>query len=193
MKQLVCVNVGEDIEIELKEWHDEWMIIKKIKPVYIGKNGVSTDKHEGDRKTPAGLFKLGPAFGNNDIDIDYPFVKITNHSYFVDDKDSRFYNKWVEIGENISSNYLYIVNGEITDFKSAEHLIDYPIEYEFGLIIEYNMDNIDNTKGSAIFLHIKNNDYTEGCIAVNKKDMFDILKWLDKEKNPHILIQTIDK
>jgi L,D-peptidoglycan transpeptidase YkuD (ErfK/YbiS/YcfS/YnhG family) len=30
---------------------------------YVGKNGVASRKREGDGKTPAGLFRLGTAFG----------------------------------------------------------------------------------------------------------------------------------
>lgn len=190
MKQLIEVNIGKENYINLKEWHGKWETIKIIKPVYIGKNGVTQNKEEGDSKTPLGLFKLGPAFGTKDLNISYPYVKITENSYFVDDINSVFYNKWVELGDTPTINYPYILSNDEITWNSAEHLADYPIQYELGLIVEYNMENTIKGKGSAIFCHIKNKDYTAGCIATEKDAMEYIVNWLDEGQNPHILIQT---
>ncbi len=188
MKQLISVNIGNEITMKLKELHDEWITVKEIKPVYIGKEGVTNNKHEGDMKTPLGTFKLGPAFGFENINKNYPFIKITENSYFVDDPESDFYNKWVEVNGNLNSEYSYILNSDEITWNSAEKLSDYPNNYEFGMIIEYNMPAIPNN-GSAVFLHVKGKDYTAGCIAVNREDMMDILNWVDKNKDPHIKIK----
>lgn len=190
MKQLIEVNIGKENCLNLKEWNKKWEIIKTIKPVYIGKNGITQNKEEGDKKTPLGLYKIGPAFGTKELNINYPYLTITKNSYFVDDINSAFYNNWVELGDIPIHGYSYVTNSDKITWNSAEHLIDYPIAYELGLIIEYNMENTIKGKGSAIFCHIKNKDYTEGCIAINKNDMEYIINWLDKDKNPHILIQT---
>lgn len=190
MKQLIEVNIGKENYINLKEWNDKWETIKTIKPVYIGEKGITQNKEEGDKKTPLGLFKLGPAFGTKELNIKYPYIKITENSYFVDDINSTFYNNWVELGDIPIYGYSYITNNDKITWNSSEHLADYPISYELGLIIEYNMENTIKGKGSAIFCHVKNKDYTEGCVAINKNDMEDIINWLDKSKNPHILIQT---
>lgn len=188
MKQIISVNVKSENFIELKELHDEWITVKNIKPIYIGKEGITDNKQEGDMKTPLGLFKLGPAFGFKKINTNYPFIKITENSYFVDDPKSKFYNKWVEVNGNISSDHPYILNSKEISWDSAEKLNNYPGPYEYGLIIEYNIPAIPN-KGSAVFLHIKGKDYTAGCVSVNREDMLEILKWIDKDKNPHIEIK----
>lgn len=190
MRQLIEVNIGKDISINLKEWENGWYIIKTIKPVYIGKNGASLNKIEGDFKTPLGLFKIGPAFGTHPLNLNYPYLMISENSYWVADHHSKFYNQWVEVNGNLISNYSYIQNSDKITWKECEHLSDYPIQYEMGFVIEYNCPNPIKGKGSAIFFHVKNKDYTAGCIAVNKKDMEYILTWLDQEKDPHILIQT---
>ena len=187
MNQLISVNKSK---VELKEIScDAWETVKTFDRVYIGKNGFTKDKREGDMKTPLGLFKIGIAFSTTDLNINYPCLKITENSYWVDDINSNFYNMWVEIGD-IVANYNYITSSDKITWNSAEHLIDYPTEYEQGFVIEYNTDNREKGKGSAIFFHVKDKDYTAGCIAVNKEDMEYILNWLDKDKEPHILIEN---
>ena len=45
------------------------------------------------------------------------------------------------------------------------------------IVINYNFNPIIKNKGSAIFLHISKKNYapTKGCIAINKKDMMNLL------------------
>ena len=193
MKQLIVVNLTKKT-IELKEFKDKWITIKKISNISYGKNGYTLNKMEGDLKTPLGLFKLGPAFGFKNILIPYPYLKISKNSYWVNDFKSIFYNKWVEIGK-INSEYNYIISTNKIMWESAEHLIDYPC-YNKGIIIEYNTSNPyhkvfkGNKKGSGIFIHIKDKNYTSGCIGVTEKDLDYILKWIKNDKNPYILIKS---
>ena len=74
--------------------------------------------------------------------------------------------------------------------------MDYKQQYEYAIFIEYNTSNqineegIGNNKGSAIFLHCHGNKgYTGGCVAINKEDMFWIINYIDRRKNPKILIK----
>lgn len=165
--QLIIVKTGECLYL-----CEDGKIQEKISPVYIGENGATSNKVEGDKCTPYGLYDMGFAFGLEDLIIEYPYRKITENSYWVDDVDSEEYNRWVEL------------QGEKT-WKSAEHMIDFPIQYKYGIVIEYNTKNPIPGKGSAIFLHVAKNPYTAGCVAVEEKDMLKILNWI---KNAQILI-----
>lgn len=141
----------------------------------VGKNGVSKTSAEGDGCTPEGMFALGTAFGTDEMSgLNVEYRRISDISYWVDDSTSPLYNQWVE-------------SSEIT-WKSAEHLIDYPDCYHYGVVINYNMSPVIPGKGSAIFLHCAVGTYTEGCVAVPENDMMSILKWLDSSCNPHIII-----
>ena len=117
MKQLIVVSLDKRI-IELKEFKGKWITIGKIYNISYGKNGYTLDKTEGDNKTPLGLFKLGPAFGVEDILLPYPYLKISKNSYWVDDYKSPLYNKWAEIG---SIDYLdnYIVSTDNVLWQNA--------------------------------------------------------------------------
>ncbi len=66
---------------------------------------------------------------------------------------------------------------------SAEKLYKKESIYDVVLIINYNLKPIIKNRGSAIFLHIAKKNYTstKGCIAVSKKDMKILLKFIDKK------------
>lgn len=138
---------------------------------YIGENGLTNKKEEGDKKTPIGEFKLGIILnthknGENENKIQYS--KITDSMYWVDDANSKYYNQLVKIGEVKK------------DWKSAEHLIEYKTQYEYLIEIKTNPNNIPN-KGSAIFLHCTNGTPTAGCISVSSQAMKEIIKNISKD------------
>lgn len=163
-------------------------IVKIINDVRFGKNGVCSPQKmiEGGKKTPLGTYKLGISFGIHKIDIDYPYIKINDNYYWVDDSNSPYYNCLVSKEKIDEYDYNYIYSN-IIDFTSAEHLIDYKIQYEYAIFIEYNTERKKN-KGSAIFLHCANGPYTLGCISVAKTDMKWLLYFIDRKKNPIIKI-----
>ena len=192
MNQLIIVEIGE--KNTMKIFEDD-KLIKKIDHVEIGKNGASKTINETSWKTPLGLFNLGIAFGIHNLNIDYPYIKINKNMYWVDDTNSKYYNKLISLNENINTfNYPYIINTDKKQFLSAEHLIDYPKQYEYAVYIEYNVngEKYEDGKGksSAIFLHcLGDKGYTGGCVAVPKEEMLFILKFLDKNKHPKIIIK----
>ena len=137
---------------------------------YIGKNGITTDKKEGDGKTPVGEFKLGiilSMYEQINNKNGKKTLKINKDMYWVDDYESKYYNMLVDVGKIRK------------DFNSAEHLIDFPIQYEYLIEINANPNNIPK-KGSAIFLHCANNKPTLGCIAVDRNIMKKIVENIDK-------------
>lgn len=143
---------------------------------YIGRNGVSFEKREGDDATPAGLFNLSYAFGNRaKPSTGMEYREITKQSYWVDDPNSIYYNQWVEGTAD-------------ADWSSAEHLSENINTYAYAVVVEYNTaPNTVAGNGSAIFLHCKN-EPTSGCIAVSEEAILKILKWLSPDKSPSMLI-----
>lgn len=190
--QLISIEVGNT---NIMKIYEENNLIKEINHVEIGKNGVSNHTYEGSVTTPLGKFNLGIAFGTYDLNINYPYIKISSNHYWVDDPNSKYYNNLVSLNEYINTfKYPYIVNTNQKEFSSAEHLIDYPKQYECAVYIEYNVDGekYDDGvgKGSAIFLHcLGDKGYTGGCVAIPKEEMLFILNFLDRNKNPQIIIK----
>lgn len=104
--------------------------------------------------------------GKNKNNIKY--TKITDSMYWVDDANSKYYNQLVNIKE------------VERDWETAEHLIEYKIQYEYLIEIKTNPNNIPK-RGSAIFLHCTNNTPTAGCISTNSKVVKQIIQNISKE------------
>ena len=141
----------------------------------VGKNGIASigKKKEGDLKTPAGLHPIGEAFGTQPLALKMDYKYITADDKFIDDINSKRYNTWV--------------SGS-TDAKSYESML---IElYNYGAVINYNINPTIAGKGSAIFIHLwrSPNSPTAGCIALEKKHLLMMLHWLDKAQHPYILV-----
>lgn len=102
---------------------------------FIGKNGITVNKLEGDGKTPEGIYELGLVFGTHDkkdikLNQNIKYIKINKNLYWVDDIYSKYYNQLVDITK-VSK-----------DWNTAEHLIEYPKQYEYAIEIKTNSKNI---------------------------------------------------
>ena len=72
-------------------WHKNWSVNG-----ICGANGVTDDKKEGDKKTPAGFFKATMNFGiKDDPGSKIEYHKIVKGDFWVDDSESKYYNKLV--------------------------------------------------------------------------------------------------
>ena len=141
----------------------------------VGKNGLRSNKREGDKCTPKGKFKIGNLYYRPDK-VKKPFTKINikqikKNMGWCDDSFNKDYNKQININKNTKGEKLYR-----NDYK-----------YDYLIVIEYNTKKPKPHKGSAIFLHLtKNYKKTAGCIAVSKKDFLIIIKIINK--NTKIII-----
>lgn len=139
---------------------------------FIGKNGLTNNKIEGDLCTPIGRFELGDAVQINEkniFDKSFNVIKLDENSYFVEESSSGFYNKLVDLKKTV------------LDFVVDEkRMIDHKELFEYAVEIKINPKNIKQ-KGSATFLHIKGkNDYTKGCIAIKRSDALVLFKKINK-------------
>jgi L,D-peptidoglycan transpeptidase YkuD (ErfK/YbiS/YcfS/YnhG family) len=136
----------------------------------IGKNGVSTKKVEGDKKSPKGLYSLGPLYFRKDR-VSKPItllqsIPIRKNMGWCDDVKSKLYNKIVDTKKRLRHEKLFINKND----------------YDLLIPINYNTTKTKKGKGSAIFLHLtKNYKKTLGCIAIKRKDMIILLKIITKQ------------
>ena len=142
----------------------------------VGKNGITYNKREGDKKTPKGIYHLGPVFYRKDriskLKTKLKKIQIKREMGWCNDVNSKFYNKLVNIKKKVRHEKLF-----------RKDLI-----YDLVILIKYNTDKTKKNKGSAIFLHLtKNFRSTNGCIAMMKKDFLILLKLIKKNTKIQIL------
>ena len=176
--------------------HSEWQLSHQF-AVTLGRNGLGFDgrsnlpkpaaaliKHEGDGKSPAGIFKLGPVFSYHKMnDLKMPFQKVDTADICVDDIRSAYYNTLVNID-----------TASHKDWNSFEHMRANDDSYEYGVWVKYNSDKIFSGDGSCIFLHVwaGKNSSTLGCTAMEKQNIITLIHWLDNKQNP-VLLQAVSK
>jgi len=136
-----------------------------------GKSGIGNKKKEGDGITPKGIFKLTKVFYREDkvknIKTKIKKIKIKKNMGWCDDPKSKFYNKLVKLPNKFSNEKLYRKDDV----------------YDIVIVLNYNMQPIIKNKGSAIFIHVAKKNYkpTAGCVALKKKDLIKLLKYINKK------------
>ncbi len=142
----------------------------------IGKKGTTARKIEGDKKTPKGIFSLGPLFFRKD--------KIKNPITKLKKKEIKKFMGWCDDSDNKNYNKLITVNDSI----NHEKLFRKDSVYDLLVPINYNTRRPKKNKGSAIFIHLtKNYKKTLGCIALESKDMLILLKLINRKTKIQIL------
>lgn len=137
-------------------------------------------KREGDGRSPAGVFRIGPAFGwapAADVPwIHMPYLHLTDAWKCPDDVASSHYNQVLDEGTVRK------------DWDSHEDMrID---AYRLGAVVEHNWDGQRRKgAGSCIFLHIWGGpgSSTVGCTAMAPSDIEALLRWLDPREHPALV------
>ena len=179
---VVAINNNDSadkaIVIALEKVNKKWKI--KLGPVQasIGRTGFALpgEKIEGDGKSPTGIFDLGQLYTYEaSVKTSLPFIQTNSEDKWIDDPNHENYNS------HIRGN---------TTAKSFEHLKLSSIDYKYCMVIEYNTHPVVKGKGSAIFFHLADANYspTAGCVAIKESDMDQILLWLDPNKQKAILM-----
>ena len=137
----------------------------------IGKRGIGIKKKEGDNITPKGKYKIKYILYRKDRVLKFVSninkIVITKNMGWCNDPKSRYYNKLIRY-----------------PFKhSAERLYKKDNTYDIVLVINFNFYPILKGKGSAIFIHVAKKKYqnTAGCVAINKKDLKNLIKKINKK------------
>ena len=136
----------------------------------IGKNGLTVNKNEGDKKTPRGTFEIEHLYFRRDRKKEpstlLKCVEIKKDMGWCDDIHfPEKYNKLCKIEKNIKS----------------EKLRRKDSKYDLLIPIKYNFKKPIAGKGSCIFIHLTK-DYkpTAGCVALKEKDFLIMLKLINR-------------
>lgn len=147
-------------------------------------------KREGDGRAPAGVFRIGPAFGYAPhADTALPYQAMTATHYCIDVSGSPLYNRIVD-SARVGAD---AVAGSTEPMRRDLHAEGDP-RYRFGFVIDHNPDAQANA-GSCIFAHLWKapGETTAGCTAMNETAMRELLAWLRPERAPVFVLLPQDE
>ena len=134
-----------------------------------GKSGISSNKREGDNCTPVGRFPLRQLYWRPDVFKQAPetgleTIRLEPEMGWCDAPKDERYNHPVLLPYPASHEKLW----------RADHV------YDLILVVGYNDEPVMPGAGSAIFIHLARENYegTEGCVALNRADLLEVLSKL---------------
>lgn len=155
-------------------------------PTEIGYAGLRNHRREGDGSTPTGVFGIGHTmYGNrrNPGGLDYRYHRLRCGDWWDEDPYSRQYN-----------HFVHVACGTQPAFASwSEALWTETTAYPYLAVIRFNMDPVKrgpDAPGSGIFLHSWVGGPTAGCVALHRRTLLSILRWLSLRAHPVIAIGT---
>ena len=197
-EQLVVVVSPNDNSVDAQQYKFEkagkkWRQVGDSHAVNLGKKGLAwgkglhsakpgLQKKEGDKKSPAGIFRFGQAFGYADkgaLPLQLPYIQITDTQLCIEDSNSRYYNQVVE------GNQVW------NDWELRESMMRQDNQYKWGIFVRQNLPP-EPEGGSCIFFHLWRapGSGTLGCTAMAESDLLSLMQWLDPEKKPLLIQMT---
>ena len=170
-------------------WHE----VDQARPVVIGHSGAAwglglapaqhdgPQKHEGDGRSPAGVFRIGTTFGYAaHADTAMPYLALTATDYCMDVSGSPLYNHIADTAKVGAA----ALKGSSEPMR-RDLYFQGDQRYRLGFVIEHNPNGVPQG-GSCIFGHLwKTPDTgTTGCTAMNPATMRRLLAWLKPQAHP---------
>jgi D-alanyl-D-alanine dipeptidase len=171
-----------------------WQAVGPAVPVVVGRSGLAWGngvaslsgpgpvKHEGDGKSPAGVFRLSTAFGqtpDKPSGWQWPYRYLADEVECVDDVRSASYNRLTTRSAAARA-----------DWSSSEKMWQEPL-YKWGVVVDHNTSpRVQPAGGSCIFLHIWRGPGrgTAGCTAMEESALTTTIAWLAPKRAP-LLVQ----
>lgn len=199
-------NARQLVLVTTADWHvdhgelraferrgDAWEEVVAPAPVIIGKNGAGWGlglnapqtggpvKREGDNRSPAGVFRIGEAFGYAaHAATALPYRALSATDWCMDVSGTAQYNRIVDanvVGADA-------VKGSSEPMRRDLHA-DGDQRYRLGFVIEHN-EQAAPQGGSCIFAHLWKSaaGATAGCTAMTPALMQELLAWLKPQDHP---------
>lgn len=137
-------------------------------------------KKEGDGRSPAGVFDLGGVWGSHKSVKKHPrtfYHQVTSRDLWVEDGDSKFYNQFVTLEHEPSS-----------EWEKKAQMIQNDYAHSLKMFIAHNASpTIVPHGGSSIFFHIWRRDgasASAGCTTMAEKKLSWLIATVDPGRRP---------
>ncbi len=186
--QVVTVN-------HMRGWHARvtfwWHIRGGWRKIMQGRDGrtgygglvVGSRREQGSGTTPLGTYRLISSFGTHPRSTtwDLPYRRIRAGDYWVQDNQSRFYNRYRNKSEGGFRWWLR------SGSNTSERLTDFGRQYEYSVNTSFNLGQV-RRRGAGIFLHVNGHGATAGCVSVPRSFMRSMMAGLNPARRPAIAI-----
>ena len=146
-----------------------WQPVAVGIPAFIGAAGMAPQTHDGQMKTPMGVFTLDFAFGtapNPGGGLQY--VQVGPNHWWDGDMKSPTYNT-MQVCEKSQCPFN-------TDPASGTENLEIP-QYVHAVVMGVNKARVPGN-GGAFFLHATDGGPTAGCVAIDDAKLVEIMRWL---------------
>lgn len=137
-------------------------------------------KKEGDGRAPAGVFRIGGAWGYDAAIRKHPnlfYRQVTSRDLWVEDPKSQSYNRHLVLDHEPATAW---------EKKQQMRQDDYP--HSLKLFIAHNAPpQVVPGAGSAIFFHIwrgGGSKPTAGCTTMPEEHLRQLIAWIDPARQP---------
>jgi L,D-peptidoglycan transpeptidase YkuD (ErfK/YbiS/YcfS/YnhG family) len=203
VRQLVTVTSPRwsDTRARLRVWRKrdgDWRLVRGPVRVSLGWGGWvrARDRRQSTGTTPAGRFSMRSAFGTRpDPGTALGYRRVDGNDYWpYEPRDPATYNIYQPH------------KARATRWRSdyVERLADYGEEYAYSVVLGFNLPGgvhwsparrqwvartpADTDRGGGIFLHVKKQRYTAGCVAGPLRAVRWLVRWLDPDLEPRIVM-----
>ena len=186
-RQLVTVEarVARTTYAELRTWKRSgacWVAAGGPYAARLGKNGLSSNRREGDGTTPTGTYRIGRTMYGNEPNpgVRFRYRRLRCGDWWDEDPSSPTYN-----------TFQHVRCGTKPPFGGAsEGMWEQPRPYPYLAVIEFNTRPAVPGRGSGIFLHAQTGGPTIGCISLRRDELRAVRRWLRPGDAPVIAIGT---
>ena len=186
-RQLVTVEakVARTTNATLRTWRRPgrcWLAAAGPYMARLGRNGLSSNRREGDGTTPTGTYRIGGTMYGNEANpgVRFAYRRLGCGDWWDEDSSSPTYN-----------TFQHVRCGTKPPFGGgSEGMWQQPRPYSFLAVVEYNTTPVVPGRGSGIFLHAQTGGPTIGCISLRKAELRVVLRWLRPDAAPVIAIGT---
>ncbi len=140
-------------------------------PATVGYGGWAFTPGEATGRSPVGSFSFGTGFG-----------LAGNPGYRLGWFDVGPTDYWVEdpaAGLAYNTRQQGPVDPRQAPWGHFERLADYPVQYRYAALINFNVPVSGTGRGSGIFLHVSTGGPTAGCVGLETDALLWVLRWID--------------
>lgn len=187
---MVTVNHSTGYHARVSYWvrsDDGWERRRTTSSGATGYGGLvpASERRQWTGTTPLGTFSMTEAFGNHAApdNTRMPFHRVRGGDYWVQDNRSAYYNT---LRATSAGGFRWWLAPSRKN--ASERLADYPSQYRWSVVIDFNRPHPVKRHGSGIFLHVNGRGATAGCVSAKRTFVRYVVRHLRPSAHPVIAI-----